>query len=288
LLLGLGAHGRLIRVVAVVTDSAANLPAALAGELRIEVVPMYLMLGDVVYRDGVDLAPADLYSRLSADGVVATTSTPSPADFLEAFKRTGSREIVCVTVASSMSSAHHEAGLAAQRFEGSIEVVDSMNATMAQGFVALEAARCAVSGGSLAEAAGRARDLAARTQVIATIATFEFLRRSGRVKKLQAYAATMLDIKPVFGFSGGEAAAIGRPRTRRRALARVLEETLRSIGERPGHVAAVHAAAEGEAGELLAQIEGRADVVERMVVPVTPVIGVHTGPGLVGTAFYTD
>jgi DegV family protein with EDD domain len=249
---------------------------------------MYLMLGDVMYRDGVDLAPTDLYPRLSAHAVVATTSTPSPADFSDAFERTGSREIVCVTVASSMSSAHHEACLAAQRFEGSIEVVDSMNATMAEGFVALETARCAASGGSLAEAAGRARDLAARTHLVATIATFEFLRRSGRARKLQAYAATMLDIKPVFGFSGGEAAAIGRPRTRRRALARVLDETLRSIGERPAHVAAVHAAAEDEAQQLLAQIESRANVVERMVVPVTPVIGAHTGPGLVGTAFYAD
>jgi DegV family protein with EDD domain len=221
-----------------------------------------------------------------AHGVVATTSTPSPADFLDAFERTSSKEIVCVTVASSMSSAHHEARVAAQRFEGSVEVVDSMSATMAEGFVALEAARLAARGSSLVEVTGRARDLAARTHVVAAIATFEFLRRSGRVKKLQAYAATMLDIKPVFGFSGGEAVAIGRPRTRRRALARVLDETLRLIGERPAHVATVHAAAEDEAQELLAQIEARSNVVERMVVPVTPVIGVHTGPGLVGTAFY--
>ena len=68
----------------------------------------------------------------------------------------------------------------------------------------------------------------------------------------------------------------------------MLEETLRSVGDRPAHVAVVHAAAEDEVRELLAQIEARANVVERMLVPVTPVIGAHTGPGLVGTAFYAD
>lgn len=277
-----------MRVVAVVTDSAANVPASLAGELRIEVVPMYLMLGERVYRDGVDLSPEELYRRLARDGVVASTSTPSPTDFLEAFERTGEREIVCVTVSASMSSASQEAAMAAREFGGTVEVIDSQTATMGEGWVAVEAARRARGGGSMEIVARRAREVAARASVCATIATFEFLRRSGRVRKLQAWAATMLDIKPVFGFAGGEVAGLDRPRTRRRALISVADEALRSIGGAPAHVATVHADAEDEARELLDRIKAGANVIEDLVVPATPVVGAHTGPGLVGAAWFTD
>jgi DegV family protein with EDD domain len=275
-------------MVAIVTDSAANLPGGLASELGIEIVPMYLKFGERVYRDGVDLAPRDFYRRLAEDAEIASTSTPAPSDFLEAYERTGQAEIVCVTVASAMSAAHHEATLAAERFGGSVEVVDSLNASMAQGFVVLEAARRAADGSSQAGVADRAREVARAVRLCATIDTFEFLRRSGRVRKLQAYAATMLDIKPVFRFAVGDVTPVARPRTRRRALARLLEETLADARDRPIHLAAIHAAAEEEARGLIESVSERIDVVESIVTEVTPVIGAHTGPGMVGTAYFWD
>jgi DegV family protein with EDD domain len=275
-------------MVAVVTDSAANLPRELARDLGIEVVPMYLKFGEQVYRDGVDLTPADFYERLVRDGEPASTSVPSPGDFLEAYQRTGQEELVCITVASSMSSSLQQATFASERFPGRVEVVDSMTASMAEGFVAAEAARLAVAGRSIEAVAARAREVAHRTRLLATVATFEFLRRSGRVNKLQAYAATMLDIKPVFGFKGGEIAAVARTRTRRRAVDRIMEDTVADAGDRPLHLAVIHAAAEDEAHELLDRLADRTHVVEGLIAPVTPVIGAHTGPGLIGTAFYCD
>jgi DegV family protein with EDD domain len=275
-------------MVAIVTDSAANLPSGLASELGIEIVPMYLKFGERVYRDGVDLAPSDFYQRLVDDAEIASTSTPAPADFLEAYERTGQEEIVCITVASAMSAAHQEATLAGDRFEGRVVVVDSLNASMAQGFVALEAARRAAQGSTQEDVADRAREVAQAARLCATIDTFEFLRRSGRVRKLQAYAATMLDIKPVFRFSAGEVTAVARPRTRRRAVARLLAETLAETDGRPIHLAAIHAASEEEARGLVESISRRAEVVESIVSEVTPVIGAHTGPGLVGTAYFSD
>ena len=275
-------------MVAIVTDSAANIPPGVAADLGIEVVPMYLKFGDGIYRDGHDLTPNDFYRRLVRDREAASTSTPSPGDFQEAYERTGQNEIVCVTVASSMSAVHHEASLAAEPFGGRVELVDSMSASMAEGFVALTAARAARAGASLQECARAARALAPATTLLATVDTFEFLQKSGRVNKLQAYAATMLDIKPVFRFHAGEVSPVARPRTRRRALDTVARESLVAIGDRPAHVATFHADAQDEAEELLGRIADGAHVVERMIVEVTPVIGAHTGPGLVGAAFYRD
>ena len=274
--------------VGIVADSAANLPNDVAHELGIVVVPMYLKFGDEVYRDGLDLTPTDFYERLVRDGIVASTSTPSPGDFLEAYERTGVRDIVCVTVASSMSSSHQQASLAAERFGGHVEVVDSKTAAMAEGFVAMEAARAAARTAPLPEVVAKARDVSHRTRLYATVDTFEFLRKSGRVTKLQAYAATVLDIKPVFGFKEGEVVPVSRSRTKRKALARIVEDAAREMGERPVHLAALHAAALGEAKDVAERLSARANIVEEMITEVTPVIGAHTGPGLVGVAFFCE
>jgi DegV family protein with EDD domain len=275
-------------MVGVVTDSAANLPEDLARDLNIQVVPLYLRFGDSVYRDGVDLTPADFYERLARDGEAASTAAPSPGDFQEAFERAGHDEIVCVTVDSSMSSCQQQAMLAAKHFSGRVVFVDSKSASMGEGFVAVEAARSAAAGDGLAEVEARANELVRRTRLLAMVDTFEFLRKSGRVTKLQAYAATMLDIKPVFGFKQGEVIPVARSRTRRRAVARIVEGTLEELGDGPGHLAVIHAAAEDDAREICRLIVGQANVVESYVLPVTPVIGAHTGPGLVGTAFYAE
>jgi DegV family protein with EDD domain len=249
---------------------------------------MYLKFGDRVYSDGRDLTPNDFYERLVRDAEAASTSSPSPGDFLEAYRRSGEGEIVCVTVASSMSAAHHEATLAAEEFDGRVMVVDSKSASMAEGFVAAEAARRARAGEALEEVARASGDLAERTTLIAVVNTFEFLRKSGRVSKLQAYAATMLDIKPMFRFHRGDVSPVARPRTRKRAVDRLVTESLKEVGDRPVHLAAIHAAAADDAEEVASRIASQADVIERITVAVTPVIGAHTGPGLVGTAFYCD
>jgi DegV family protein with EDD domain len=275
-------------VVAIVADSAANLPVEMARELRIQIVPMYLKFGDRVYRDGLDMTPADFYERLVVDEVAASTSTPSPGDFLEAFEATGDPEIVCVTVTSGMSASFRQASFAAERFEGRVEVIDSKSASVAEGFVALAAGRAAHEGATLVVAAALARAVADRTTLVATVDTFEYLRRSGRVKKFQAYAATMLDIKPVFRFHLGEVVPVARPRTRKRALTRIVEEARTGIAGRPAHLAVFHAAAAEEAEEVAERITADANVLERFLVEATPVIGAHTGPGLLGAGFYTD
>ncbi len=279
---------RRVRVVAVVVDSAANVPPELARELRIIVVPMYLRFGDEVFRDGVDLTPARFYERLVRNREPASSSTPSPGDYAEAFEATGHDALVCVTVAADLSSSHQQASLAAREVGIRVEVIDSGSASMGEGFVAIEAARLAARGAGLDQVAARAQEVASRTSLVATVDTFEYLQRSGRVTRLQAYAATMLDIKPVFQLRRGEITPIARSRSRGRALARVVDESVAAFGERPAHLAVFHAAASKEAAAVASRIEASARVLETFVVEVTPLIGAYTGPGMLGTAFFCD
>jgi len=276
-------------LISVVTDSAANLPADVAEELGIVVVPVHLGIGNRAFRDGIDIGLAEFYGQLQGGPDAATTAAPSPGDFLEAFRSLPEGdEIVCVTVAAAVSATYQSAVTAAGDMNGRVEVVDSTNASMGEGFVAIEAARAARSGASRDDVVAHAREVASRTRIFATIDTFEFLKRSGRVRRAQAYAATMLNIKPVFRFSGGDADGIARPRTRGRALDRIVQETVDEAAGRPTHLAAFHALAEADAKEVVRRIEAEADVVESYVVEATPVMGAHTGPGLMGVAFFCD
>jgi DegV family protein with EDD domain len=273
-------------MVAVVTDSAASLPRELAEDLGIGVVPIYLRFGDRVERDDPDAE--GFYDRLRTERVSVSTAAPAPGDFLEAFRRTGAEDIVCVTVASSISGIHGSASVAARTAGARVVVVDSGTASMAEGFVALEAARAARDGSGLEEAVAAAEGVAARVRLVAVIDTFEYLRRSGRVNALLSYAGTALRIKPVFRMAGGAIRPVARPRTRGRALDLIAEEARREVSGRRLHVAAVHADAEGDARRLLERVSAGIDVAEAHLAAFTPAMGSHTGPGLVGLAWWCE
>jgi DegV family protein with EDD domain len=270
-------------VVAVVTDSAANVPPDVADQLGIVVVPLQVRFGDEAHADGE--VGGELYRRMAA-GEVATTSAPSVGDWLAGIERAAADEIVCVTLAGALSATHHQAVLAAERSRARVEVVDSGTASMAEGFVAIEAARAAHAGGTVDETAERAREVAGRVRLMGAIESFEHLRRTGRVTRFQAYAATAMSIRPLFRLAGGEIEPAGRARTRARALEMLADQAV--AGDGALHVGALHAAAEEDARALLERVRARAELVEEFLVPVTPVIGASAGPGLVGIASWRE
>ncbi|HVL88890.1 MAG TPA: DegV family protein [Actinomycetota bacterium] len=275
--------------VRIVTDSAATIPAAAAAEHDIDIVPMYLKFGDETYRDGVDIPPGYFYERLQTETVPVSTAGASVGDFHDAFAAALKKAdaVVCVTVASFVSVTHTSATIAARDFGGRVIVVDSASASMGEGFIALEAARAARSGADADAVAARARDVSSRTQVVATINTFEYLKRSGRVHALMAYAGTALGIKPVFAFRGGKVEQLGRPRSRGKAVDKVADEARTAAAQGPLHLAVCHAAAPDEAAALLDRLTAELNPAEAHLAEFTPLMGAHTGPGLLGAAFWS-
>ena len=201
--------------VAVVTDSASNLPRELAESHGIDLVPMILKFGERALLDGIDIPPGQFYKALVEENVPVSTSGPSAGDFRSAFEKalSGADGVVCVNVASFVSATYGTAVLAAKDFGDRVRVVDSRSASLGEGFIALEAARAGESGAGLDAVVAHAQAVVDRMTFVATINTFEFLRRSGRVNALLAYAGTALNIKPVFAFRHGK---IGRASCRER------------------------------------------------------------------------
>ena len=269
---------------AVVTDSASNLPDDIVEREGIRIVPMILKFGEREMLDGVDLETGAFYRAQAEGDVPMSTSAPSIGDFRDRFEAAlaDADDAVCVTVASFVSATHEAALAAARDFDGRVRVIDSKSASLGEGFVTLAASRAATAGGPIDEVVAAAESAVASTAFVATINTFEFLRKSGRVNSVLAIAATTLNIKPVFAFRGGALHQLGRPRTRARAIERVLAEI--ATVDSPTVLGVAHADCAEEAGHVADALRDRFGDVELIVSEFTPLMGSHTGPGVLGVA----
>ena len=277
--------------VLVVTDSSATVPADLLQELGIQVVPILLNMNGRTYRDGIDITPSEVYRRQRASKTLPTTAAPSAGDFLRIYAAAAQEAsgIVSIHVPSELSATYTVASTACQLVDGiPIRLVDSRSVAMGQGFVVLEAARAAAAGADLDEVVARAEEVARQVHVLAALDTLEYLYRGGRIGGAAAFLGSMLQIKPIVYVADGTVAAFAKPRTMSRAVELMLDEMARRAGNRPLHVAVLHADALVEAKELRREIEERFDCSELYITEFTPVMGVHAGSGVLGVAFYAE
>ena len=277
--------------VLVVTDSSATVPASLAQELGIRIVPILLNVNGQSYRDGIDITPGDVYRLLRTSNRLPTTAAPSAGDFLRVYASASQQVagIVSIHLPTELSATYSVAATSSRLVDGPpIRIVDSQSVAMGQGFVVLEAARVAASGGDLDAVVARAEQVARKVRVYATLETLEYLRRGGRIGAAAALAGTMLRIKPTVYVAGGTVQPFAKPRTMSRAMQLMLDEMAKEAGDRALHAAVLHADAPDEAEEFRQRVESDFDCVELHVTEFTPVMGVHAGPGVLGLAFFAE
>ena len=262
----------------------------------IEVVPVKLVYEGRVYRDGQDLTPEEFYRLLREARKLPTTSPASPGDYLEVFRRVGekARSILCISVSAKLSGMFDSARAAVELARESlprtaIQVLDSGTAAMAQGFVVLAAARAARAEKGLQEVTETAARIMPLVELVAVLDTLHYLARGGRVPKVAVWATSLLQIKPILILSGGEVGLLERVHTRKRALSRLVVIMREKVGEkRPLHVSVFHANALGDALALREEIIREFQPQELYLTQFTSVMGVHTGPGVVGLAYYAE
>lgn len=276
--------------VAIVTDSTAYLPNDLVEKYQITVIPQVLIWGEETMRDGIDIQPTEFYTRLNGAKSIPTTSQASAADFKAIFEKKlqDGYDILNVLISDKLSGTIASATQALEFFpDENIEIVNSKSVAMALGFQALEAAKAAAAGASLAECKAAAESAKARTGVVFAVETLEFLHRGGRIGGASRFLGTALQLKPILEVTGGRVEAIERVRTKKKAHARLVELlTERTRGSGSVKLATLHANALDDAAALLADAEtvlGNVD--ETVFSEVSPVVGTHAGPGTVGLAY---
>ena len=273
--------------IKVVTDSTSDLPADVAESLGIEVVPLNVHFGSDVYKDRVNLMPDAFYDKLINGDVLPTTSQPSVGEFIEVYERLGSDAdgIVSVHISEKLSGTMNSARLASQQANADcpIEVVDTFQVSMGVGICAMEAAEVANSGGDMNQVILAARNAVTRSQCFFMLETLEFLQKGGRIGKAQALIGNLLKIRPMLMLQEGEVHPLGRERTRRKGIAKLVD-TVEELAPISG-LAVMYSTGPDEA-QTLAQnvskfmIEGR----EPMMLQIGPVIGTYAGPDTLGIA----
>ena len=279
--------------VAVVVDSGSCLPPALLRQWDITVAPHELTVDGQTFRDGVDLHPDQFYELLKRKRGALTTAPPRPQQFLEAFIAAGklAPNVLCLTLSSNFSatyqSARAAAVLAGSRMSGvRVEVIDSQAAAGASGLIALAAARWAAKSYSMERVISGVNQLIPRVDLIAFLETLYYLARSGRVGKLQAWTGSILRIRPVTELKLGEARILEKPRSRARAMQRLLDLLGQRVGRSQVTLNVMEADSREDAQVLLGKIQSEFNCREAILSEFPPVMGAQTGPGLLGVAFY--
>ena len=280
-----------MRKVVVVTDSTATVPSDLVQALDIRVVPVLLVLGNQTFRDGVDITPGDVYRWLRSSKQIPTTAAPSVGDFVRIYAAAAQEAsgIVSIHMSPDLSATYNVALMASQLVEGTpIRVINCHTAAMGQGFATLEAARAAATGATLDEVVRRVEAVAAKTNLFLTLDTFKYLHRGGRIGGAAALMGTVLQIKPLLYLDDGDVGVLAKPRTRPRALRLLVQQMAERVDGHRLHASVFHADALSEAKDLSQLLADKFDCVELYVTEFTPVMGAHTGPGLLGVAFYGE
>lgn len=275
--------------VRIIIDSTVDVSEQLRS--RFSVVPLTVRFGAEEFIDGVSMDKKAFYARLAQGGDLPTTAQPSPAAFAERFDevtRAGESAVV-VTIASKLSGTYQSACIAAGEYEN-IFVVDSQSAAVGSGILAEYALACAERGMEARELAAHLTEKSADIRVIALLDSLEFLKRGGRISPAVAFAGGILHVKPVIGIRDGEVSLVGKARGAGRG-SELLKEKIRESGGVDLSMP-VLLGYSGTSDELLKKyVEENRPIwessgVEPRAELLCSVIGTHTGPGVVGAAYF--
>lgn len=265
--------------VVIVTDSSACIPADVAEDYGITVVPLHVLVGDRDLSDGID--------DIDLDAGPVSTSGASPEAmrdaFGKAFARSGGDGVLAVHLSRELSGTWDAARAAADDSRGDVRVVDSRSAAMGVGFPVLEAARAARAGASLDSVYERAVDVAARCRSYIVVDRLDQLRRGGRIGAAAALLGTALSMKPVLHVHDGKLLLKEKTRTSTKALARLVELVVAQAGTAAVSIAVHHLQAADRAEDIARQLSERLPQVDEVfVTEFSAVLGAHVGPGAVG------
>jgi DegV family protein with EDD domain len=277
--------------IAIITDSTCDIPPDLLEKYHIFVVPQYLIWGTEELRDGFDIDNKTFYSRLPNDPIHPKTSQPNPPDFTRCIEECGGEEVVIISISNQLSKTVNSAQQAGEAASVPVHVFDSLSVSMGLGWQVLAAAALREEGGSAEEMIAAARAVRDNLSVLFTVDTLDYLHKGGRIGGAAKLMGTALQLKPMLMVdkTTGRIEAVERIRTRSKALEALVTSTFQRLDtSRPMHVAVMHGAALDEAQTMYDRIRSDFNPDSLILGEVSPVVGVHAGPGVIGLIAYNE
>ncbi len=273
----------------IVTDCAADIPADELESLDITEAPLYIQFPDGEI-SSQELTPDQFYDRLEAmHPAIPTTALPSSGIFSGIYQKLArtSKQILSIHISSGLSGTIHSAQVACgQVQEAEITPVDAMTLSGGQRFQVLAAALAARAGWSVKAILERLQKIRENTEVVYTLETLEYLARGGRIGRVQALMGSVLKIKPIIrvDHQDGKYSTVAKGRTIGQNLATIVDHIGEMYGAIPLWATVLHGRLAESAETLSKSMQERLNIKKMEILRISPVLGVHTGPGIVGTA----
>jgi DegV family protein with EDD domain len=273
----------------IVTDCAADMPAEERESLDVVEAPLYIQFpeGEV---NSADLTPDEFYTRLEAmRPEIPTTAQPSSGAFADLYEKLAekSKDILSVHISSGLSGTFNSARLGAEQVKHAVvDVFDTMTLSGGERFQVMAAALAARAGWGIDAIKERMSSIREQTEVIYTLETLEYLARGGRIGRVQALMGAALKIKPIIRVdrADGKYSTVSKSRTIPRALESIADHLQEMYSDTPVWVTVLHGRFQDGADKLSDLLSERLNAARLEVMRISPVLGVHTGPGIVGAA----
>ena len=271
--------------IAIVTDSTSDLAPEMIKEFGIEIIPLHVVYKDREYLDGINIMPDEVYNNMAVE--VPTTSLPSPSEITTLFNKLRDAKVTHVLsmhISSGLSGTYETVCQVAKEYKGMvIDVLDSKALSMGLGFPVLEAAKKLRNSTDFQNVINSAKTVSQHIKLYFVLSTLEYLKRGGRIGYVSGTIGELLNIKPIISInSEGKYITSAKVRGREQSLKKLYEILLENINDGRFNVAIVHGGAEQEARKLWQKARELPNINDLLFNQISPVMGVHTGPGLVG------
>lgn len=273
----------------IVTDCAADLTQEECQKFGITEAPLFIQFpeGEI---NATEISPDDFYNRLEAmRPAIPTTAQPSAGIFQSMYEKLAEtkEQILSIHISSGLSGTINSAINGAAQLKGKmVATIDTMTLSGGQRFQVLAAAKAVHLGWDMDAIKARLDTIRAKTEVIYTLETLEYLARGGRIGRVQALAGSLLNLKPIIrvDHADGKYSTVGKGRTIKKNVASMVNHLHEMYGDTPLWATVLHGRFEKGAEQMKAAMESGLNIAKIEVTRISPVLGVHTGPGIVGAA----
>ena len=274
----------------IITDGAADIPQGWEEEFDIQVIPINIHFGEETFLQYVEMDLEDFYNKVGTSSVFPKTSQPSPHQFVEFYKKIAKPgdTILSIHVTSKLSGTYASAVAAADDLQGQYNIIpfDSTGGSMGIGFMCRAARLMERAGKSVEEILEYLEAVRGKIQIILTLDTLEYARRSGRVGTLSAALASVLNVKPIAKLEDGVVNMVDKVRTRKVALAKVLEMGKEAVVDQPVHIGVMHARDLESAQSLMEEAKKIFNYNDAELADLSVSLAINFGPGTVGLVLY--
>ena len=282
------------RSAIIVADGGIDLPEGYAERFGILMVPLMLRFGDQEYKSGVDITPAEFYSRLRNGGGKEwpSTSQPPVGDFLAVYREAAASglPILSFHISAGLSGSYGSARLAKEMLPtADIRLVDTGTLSGAMALQVLVAANMARDGADPDAIIAETKRIGAVSEIFYTIDTLEYLRRGGRIGRVAGFVGSLLGIRPIITVdkSLGTYVGAGRGRSFRQAANSIVESIVDRVGEGNEITCLIlHGDVVADAERMIANLRSKLKVHWVEAIRANPSLGAHVGPDTLGIAYY--